>query len=907
LDYIASAGYNEALELIGQDYVWYTFLQKAGYTEAQAREWISLPGHQPWQWMGNITGYHAPISQSLLEKRLVLGREIVSLMKARGIAPVFPGFSGTVPADFDQHVAGTRLIPQGKWGGGYARPPWIDPTSPGFNDAAKLWYAAQDEAFGATSAYAMDILHEGGQAGGVDIPSAYEAVQSALLSSHPQAVWMMQGWTENPKRGFADRLDKSKVLILELSSDDDAKYLAADWDGVSWTYGSINNWGGRGYVFGRLQSIAYQMPLALASGMGASMTGIASVMEDVQTNDADADLLADMAWRTEPVNLTNWLGEYGVRRYQFDSPNVRAAWAAFARSSYSLTDNTDYKGNGGPDAMWEVQPGWNSTDTVPARPDQLYWDPAVYDSGWRRLLAVQKELQKNEAYNKDLVDFGMQLLSDRSRQDLVTAKSVAAKPVGPSYSVEQKVADFSAAAESFMSHLMLADELGNTHQDSMLGALVNETHRWAATPEEAQSLEYDLRTLVSTWGDPGGGLRNYSARHIGGLLGTLYRQRWDAFFQAQLRGIESSSAPEKVDFGAIETQWVNSTDLTDIPTTQEGNTIAVSKRIAHAVQPLNLTNGQEISLSTSEGTARQGGPFTVTLSITNTQNFALTGLLPLLELPDGWTIRSGGVPSVSRVSPGGAATVTWSVLPSRHTPLGSASMTARLQWLPSNGVSNPNFVGTPTVFASKDVTVEPWVATAGIDFPFPSIHHAYTDVGITKDDNTSVGSFDFSGNSFSEGALEAAGLTAGEPVSALGTTFDMPNAGVKDVVASNGAWFKVNPEERRGSKLGFLGGYVGPRGAGSVTVVYADGTTSSGLLGFPNWAGTPASSPAYGASVVADSRYRNGPSGQMNQGLHYVVYGNTIDIDPNKTVASIKVPLTADGAIRVFAASVIGD
>ncbi|GAA4488054.1 hypothetical protein GCM10023191_016910 [Actinoallomurus oryzae] len=910
LDYVAVAGYDQALELIGQDYVWYRFLLRFGYTDEQARSWISQPAHQPWQWMSNMSGFKGPIAKDLLDKRLALGRQIVALMRERGITPVFPGFAGTVPADFDRHVPQARLVQQGGWEG-FERPAWLDPTSEAWGTAARTWYDVQTELFGPTSHYAMDLFHEGGKNGDVPVRTAYRLVQEALESAHPGATWMLQGWTGTPKAGFSADLDTSKVLVLDLNSDGDAKY-SAGYEGVQWAFGSINNWGGRGYVFGRLFSMATSMPAALASGQGRQMTGIASVMEDTQANDADADLLADLAWRTEPVDLRSWLSDYGVRRYQSDTPDVRAAWEGLAHSAYSLAGERFYPGHGGPDAMFEARPSWSSTGAITYRPKKLYWDPGILDAAWRHLVSASDRdprLRSDDAYRKDLVDVGAQLLSDRSRYDFTQAKAIAAKPVSDSYPADRKLADFGAAAQTFLDHLRLADELLGTRRDSMLGTLIVEARSWAGSPAEADVLEYDIRSIVSTWGDTAqraADLHDYSARHLNGLYSTLYTQRWTTFFDAVKNAIRTGADLPDIDFYGMEAAWTTSTDKAHIPAAPSGDTVEVSRRIAKAITPVDLTHGQRISISKIPAKVTQGAPFKVAVSITNTGTERLSSLAPQLELPDGWAVVNAGVAFPAAIDPGATATATYTVMPARHTPIGTATVTARMQWVPGDTATNPTFVGTPTAYTSAHVRVGPWVKTPGVDTPFASIADAFSAVAFSDDTNPSAGDMDLKGNSYSAQALAAAGFTVGGKVSALDTTFDVGRAGSPDAVPADGSWFNVNEEGRKGSKLAFLGATASPSASGTVTVTYTDGTTATGTLGFPNWAqASIPDNPAFGAKVVVDSRYRNVPTGPANQGFHYVVWGNTIDIDPARTVASVRMPVTANGELRVFAVAVV--
>src|SRR6201996_6014515 len=115
----------------GMDAVLYETFRDFGYSDAEIRGWITQPAHQNWQLMGNLCCFDEPISRDLLDRRIRSAREIIARPRELGIAPVFPGYYGMVPADFTARHPGSHVIAQGAWNG-FERPGWLDPRDPIF-------------------------------------------------------------------------------------------------------------------------------------------------------------------------------------------------------------------------------------------------------------------------------------------------------------------------------------------------------------------------------------------------------------------------------------------------------------------------------------------------------------------------------------------------------------------------------------------------------------------------------------------------------------------------------------------------------------------------------------------------------------------------------------------------------
>jgi alpha-N-acetylglucosaminidase len=215
IDILALSGTNAILIERGMDLVLYQTFRDSGYSDEAIRNWIVQPAHQNWQLMGNMCCFEVPISTELLEKRSRSAQQLIATLRSLGIMPVLPGYYGIVPADFAALHPGAHVITQGDWNG-FTRPGWLDPLDPNFEKLAESFYRHQHALYGDSAIYDMEIFQEGGAAGNVPVPAAAKKVQEALKRVHPDALWMLLGWQQNPTQELLSSLDTSHVLIAEI-------------------------------------------------------------------------------------------------------------------------------------------------------------------------------------------------------------------------------------------------------------------------------------------------------------------------------------------------------------------------------------------------------------------------------------------------------------------------------------------------------------------------------------------------------------------------------------------------------------------------------------------------------------------------------------------------------------------
>jgi beta-glucosidase len=192
----------------------------------------------------------------------------------------------------------------------------------------------------------------------------------------------------------------------------------------------------------------------------------------------------------------------------------------------------------------------------------------------------------------------------------------------------------------------------------------------------------------------------------------------------------------------------------------------------------------------------------------------------------------------------------------------------------------------------------PLAATAlNLDIPYASLAAAYDSNAISDDSNITAADFDGNGNSYSEEALTAAGLSPGGTFTVNQTTMQWPAtaAGSPDSVLADGQTISVGATGPV-QQLTFLGASSGNDEGGTGLIEYTDGTTQSYSLTFDNWFNNPDSN---SNTTVATAAYVNDSTPATNNGVagqrtHKArVFGVTIQLTPGKTVSSVTLPNVA--------------
>lgn len=570
IDELAALGFNEVFMPVGSEAVYFEVLQEFGYSAEEARAWIPLPAHQPWWLLQNMASYPAGTSDALLEQRTELGRKIADRLRELDITPVLPGYFGTVPTDFAARNAGSRVEPQGGWVG-FQRPGWLDPNSAVFPAVADAFYDVSERLLGASTAYKMDVLHEGGQRGQVDVPAASRAIETALQTAQPGATWVLLGWQSNPPADVAAAVNPETTFIVDGLSD---RYgirdkLESQWSGIPYAFGTIWNYGGH-TTMGAEVKVWNERFTQLRNKTGSKLDGIAALPEGGLNNPVAIEFFAGMAWRDEPVDVNAWFDDWTERRYGTDDPELKAAWRILAETAYALPTNDSFAE--AHDSLYADQPSLSASAAASWSPTGFAYDPERFAVALDHLLAAAPVASELPSYRYDLMDVARQVTANTSRTLLPQLQQA--------YGNRDRTA-FTQLSEEWLANMELLDEISGTQPQMLFGRWIADARAAAADEAEADRLEFDARAVVTTWGDRSAvnaGLNDYANREWQGLVGTYYTDRWERFFQSIQTSFETGNAPQAIDWYAVGAAFTGSTDTSEFLTEPEGDIVALAGR-----------------------------------------------------------------------------------------------------------------------------------------------------------------------------------------------------------------------------------------------------------------------------------------------------------------------------------------
>ncbi|HMA50751.1 MAG TPA: alpha-N-acetylglucosaminidase, partial [Magnetospirillaceae bacterium] len=293
IDWMALHGVDLPLALEGQEHVWRALWREAGLTADQLAGHFSAAPFVPWQRMGNIEAYQAPLSRDWIERKRALQGRILERMQSFGMKPVLPAFSGYVPKAFAEHHPEARLYRMRSWEkfpGTY----WLDPADPLFAQLASRFLSLYSAAYGEGDHYLADSFNETLPPltdDGSDVRDAQygdatanhdktapaispeqrdkrlagygKAIYDSIRQSRPDATWVMQGWlfgadrtfwSEQAIAAFLSQVPDDRLMVLDIGNDryPDVWTRAQAFHGKSWVYGYVHNYGGSNPLYGDL-------------------------------------------------------------------------------------------------------------------------------------------------------------------------------------------------------------------------------------------------------------------------------------------------------------------------------------------------------------------------------------------------------------------------------------------------------------------------------------------------------------------------------------------------------------------------------------------------------------------------------------------------------------------------------
>ncbi len=566
LDWMALHGITMPLAMEGQESIWQTVWKSFGVTQSELDHFSTGPGHLPWHRMGNINYFDGTLPQGWIKQKEALQVKILGCMRSLGMTPVAPAFSGFVPEGFKRSYPNARTFTL-LWGDGdYPTMPREGKTfvlhpmeKELYQQIGREFIQQYKKTFGSVEYYLADTFNEltppvSTENRYHDLAQFGRTVYDGIIAGDPNGKWVMQGWLFADAPTFWDsrsieallsEVPNDRMVILDYTNDTEAnkrsRFHGSQWKqhqaffGKQWINGMVHTFGGNNNVKGDLPLIASEPFDVLSSPDKGNLVGWSMDPEGIENNEVVYELMTDIGWRSQRIDLDEWIASYCQARYGGYPAEMKHAWSLLLKSAYGAHAWSSKH-------LWQVRPSLEPDEKYEKYYQYSVDDGPVFQEAVESFLSCSSQFLSNQLYRNDLIEFAAQ--SAGGSVDRLLAMACKAHKA-------DRFEERDKYAKDSLAMLLRIDALMNLRSDRRLETWVNSARSWATAPDEAAYYDQNARRLITYWG--WAELADYAARVWSGLIRDYYVQRWSIFFQ-QLQ----KNAPSAVRIDIWEETWLSS-------------------------------------------------------------------------------------------------------------------------------------------------------------------------------------------------------------------------------------------------------------------------------------------------------------------------------------------------------------
>ncbi|CAI5790219.1 Uncharacterized protein PODLI_1B009555 [Podarcis lilfordi] len=575
IDWMALHGINMALAFTGQEAVWQRVYLSLGLNQSEIDEYFTGPAFLAWNRMGNLHTWAGPLPLSWQLKQLYLQYRILERMRSLGMLTVLPAFSGYVPRGILRVFPRANATRMGSWSHfdcTYSCSYLLSPEDPMFQVIGTLFLKELTRQFGTDHLYSADTFNEMRPLSSdpAYLSQVSAAVFRSMTGADPRAIWLMQGWLFQHQpdfwqpaqvRALLQGVPLGRMVVLDLFAESKPVYpWTESFYGQPFIWCMLHNFGGNHGLFGTAESIN-RGPFAARGFPNSTMVGVGLTPEGIEQNDVMYELMTDLGWRKEPLDLRQWVSNYATQRYGASNAQAAAAWQLLLQSAYNCSG--PYTNHNRSPLVH--RPSFRMTTEL------WYNESNVYEA-WRLLQSSVDVLGASSTFCYDLVDVTRQAM-----QQLVSRYYLEIKQAFQSRMLSRLLTAGGILVYDLLPEL---DSLLSSDKRFLLGRWLEAARLSATSDQEAVLYDLNARNQLTLWG-PNGNILDYANKQFGGLVLDYYGVRWSLFVSTLVECLNTGTPFHQSHFNQavfqVERGFIYNGKR--YPTKAMGNTLDIARKI----------------------------------------------------------------------------------------------------------------------------------------------------------------------------------------------------------------------------------------------------------------------------------------------------------------------------------------
>lgn len=389
-----------------------------------------------------------------------------------------------------------------------------------------------------------------------------------------------------------------RLVVLDLFAE-----VKPIWDtseqfyGVPYIWCMLHNFAGNLEMYGYLDSVA-SGPVEARTSENSTMVGVGMSMEGIEQNPVVYDLMSEMAFQQNKVDVKEWIELYSARRYGRSVPTIQNAWNILYHTVYNCTDGAHDKNRDVIVAFPDVNPNLVSMlqgryhtnvnlvsgRAVLIKNTDSYEHPHLWYSTTEVVRALElfiaggDELSGSSTYSYDLVDLTRQVLAKHANE--LFLKVIEAYRLKDSHGVAHQ-------SQMFLDLVEDIDTLLACHEGFLLGPWLESAKQLAQDEEQQIQFEWNARTQITMWYDntevEASLLRDYGNKYWSGLLKDYYGPRAAIYFNFLAQSLENGHGFQlkawRREWIKLTNNWQKSRKI--FPVESNGNALNISRWLYH--------------------------------------------------------------------------------------------------------------------------------------------------------------------------------------------------------------------------------------------------------------------------------------------------------------------------------------